>query len=230
MNYAKSVLRSIIAENLYQQDVIDSIKNHNPATIVYDDNDARHVNGKGERLIEPVAFGRTKKGNLCVRAFQPDGSSFRGRPAWKTFTLDNIKQWRTDRGSTFNEPPDMYNAEGRFNRNGDDLMDEVFVIADFNKRQEVIQPRANTNNQRVNQIPSKNRQSARQMSLTKEFGDNTYQPTSGPVTKGNNQSVNNNTKRVNNYDNVISNSPIYKTGGNDENNENENIENNGKSE
>jgi hypothetical protein len=97
----------------------------------YDSNDG-DPKGKLERItVQPVAFGTTKSGNPCFRAYQLNGSSESAEknegqlPGWRLFLLDRVvpNTWK-DSGKVFSEPP-MYNP------NGDKTMSEVFVKADF---------------------------------------------------------------------------------------------------
>ena len=93
-------------------------------------NDKQGGGGKSWRYIYPVVYGELKdrktgggSGNMAIRAFQPSGSSKRGRPAWKLFRLDRIVAWynqentendlthtfsKADLGALFNESGDKY--------------------------------------------------------------------------------------------------------------------------
>jgi len=47
--------------------------------------------GGGARLIEPHAYGLSKKGKELLKAFQVSGHSNSGHPTgWKTFRVDRI--------------------------------------------------------------------------------------------------------------------------------------------
>jgi len=47
--------------------------------------------GGGARLIEPHAYGASKKGKELLKAWQVSGHSNSGRPTgWKTFRVDRI--------------------------------------------------------------------------------------------------------------------------------------------
>lgn len=88
----------------------------------------------GGRLIQPYAYGLTKSGKPCVRAFQVSGNSLRGTPKWKLFLVERIKSWKnTD--MKFIEPPKeqgYFNAPD-YNSNGDLGMSTVIQQVKFNK-------------------------------------------------------------------------------------------------
>ena len=67
-----------------------------------------------------------------MRAFQPYGDTKTKTPHWKTFRLDKFEEWTPLKKRHFNEPPqEQYNAEGKYNPNGDGSMSEVLIQADF---------------------------------------------------------------------------------------------------
>ena len=124
-----SWLREILEESfLIREDafsftdaVVNAIENMHPARISYD---GPEQNGKGERIIYPVAYGTSTAGNPVVRAFQPQGSTSSEVPAWKFFRLDRIKSWRNDNSRTFN--PSELNG---FNENGDEQIETLQSIS-----------------------------------------------------------------------------------------------------
>jgi hypothetical protein len=125
-SYAENILRSILLEEVNQADVIDAIKKRHSVSITYDADNSSV--GHGQRIIQPVAYGKTKAGNLVIRAFQPLGDTKSRVPSWKTFRLDRINDWKPDNSKSFDEPPSNY---GLLNPNGDDAMAEVYLVADF---------------------------------------------------------------------------------------------------
>ena len=131
MDYAKRIVRELLLEEVAQNLVSYAIRKRHEVSFKYDsgDGDSR---GKLERItVQPVAYGITKAGNPCFRAYQLNGSSESAEkhegqiPGWRLFLLDRVvsNTWK-DSGKVFKEPP-MYNSEG------DKTMDTVFVQADF---------------------------------------------------------------------------------------------------
>jgi predicted DNA-binding transcriptional regulator YafY len=92
--------------------------------------DGDEPGGKGLRLIEPVALGRSKKNNLVVRAWDEEGASHRSylgtrpMPGWRLFKLDKIVSYKPS-GENFNTP------RPNFNSNGDKDMTSIIIIAKF---------------------------------------------------------------------------------------------------
>jgi predicted DNA-binding transcriptional regulator YafY len=120
-------LSGLITEMASLSDVQDSIKKNKVISIYYDGNDN---GGKGYRTIEPVCIGYSKKGNLVLRAWEREGSSWsaqnRGNnlPGWRLFRLDKI----------FTYQPTMDNfTEMRpgYNPSGDKSMERVIINAKF---------------------------------------------------------------------------------------------------
>lgn len=131
MNYAEKIVRELLFEEVAQNLVSYAIRKRHEVSFKYDSGDG-DPKGKLERItVQPVAYGITKAGNPCFRAYQLNGSSESAEkhegqiPGWRLFLLDRVvaNTWR-DSGKVFSEPP-MYNP------NGDKTMDTVFVSADF---------------------------------------------------------------------------------------------------
>lgn len=123
------ILQKVINESVNQNEVIDSINNHNFVEINYDD-EKYHITGR--RVIQPYAYGVTTAGNPCLRAFQISGATLRGEPKWKTFLLSRILSWNA-RKQTFNMPPPMQGYDtADYNEDGDGSMSQVYVQAKFN--------------------------------------------------------------------------------------------------
>lgn len=121
--------KKILKESVSPQNVIDAIKKRYEVKIRYEADDT--PKGKGERIIQPVAYGLTKAGNPVIRAFQPYGDTKTKTPHWKMFRLDRIQGWKGMPKKKFTEPPGDTGAEGAFNPKGDNTMSTVYVIADF---------------------------------------------------------------------------------------------------
>lgn len=77
-----------------------------------------HQYEPGMRLIEPHAVGRTKDGNLVLRAYQVSGASGSGEHNnWKLFRLDKV-QAANDAGDEFDGPRSGYNAQDSVMKGG----------------------------------------------------------------------------------------------------------------
>lgn len=120
-------LKSLISEAASLGDVQDSIKKKKVIVIYYDGNDN---GGKGYRTIEPVCLGYSKRGNLVLRAWESEGSSWSAKnkgnflPGWRLFRLDKI----------FTYQPTMDNfvdMRPNYNPNGDRSMERVLINAKF---------------------------------------------------------------------------------------------------
>ena len=131
MDYAESIIRSLLLEEVAQNLVTYAIRKRHEVSFKYNNNDG-DARGKQERIVvQPVAYGITKAGNPCFRAYQVNGSSESAEkregvvPGWRLFLLDRVvpNTWK-DSGKVFKEPP-MYNP------NGDKTMDTVILKADF---------------------------------------------------------------------------------------------------
>lgn len=120
-------LKSLISEAASLGDVQDSIKKKKVIVIYYDGDDN---GGKGYRTIEPVCLGYSKRGNLVLRAWESEGSSWSAKnkgnflPGWRLFRLDKI----------FTYQPTMDNfvdMRPNYNPNGDRSMERVLINAKF---------------------------------------------------------------------------------------------------
>lgn len=111
-------------------DVNDAIDSHRIVNIRYL-SDGGHE-AEGTRSVGVVAYGLTKSGNECIRAFEYRGDSL-GKvvPSYKLFRLDRITSWKPTR-ATFVKPPDEQREP--FNYEGDKSMASVFKVADFSRK------------------------------------------------------------------------------------------------
>ena len=243
-DYAREVMLSILKEEVVQNDVVDAIKNKYEVDITYGDG------SNGPRRIQPVAYGKSEKGNLVLRAYQTQGDSNTDPNGWKFFLLDRIGDWEPHKDSHFPEPPNGGN--GTFNPNGDEKMSEVYLVADFGDKTTGdyetaettptenpvtdVQQTTDTNIAGIDsqEVAAGNMQSISDMSKSQAFGDEQDIHTSGPVTKGNEATpapqepheaeINNKT----NYNNAMNNGPLYKgavSGGEEEPSDEDNINN-----
>ena len=122
-----SVFKSLITEIASVDSVRKSIEDKQKIVMYYDGDEP---GGKGLRLIEPVALGRSKKGNLVLRAWDDEGASHRGylgtrpMPGWRLFKLDKILSYKPT-GENFNTP------RPNFHPTGDKDMTNIIIIAKF---------------------------------------------------------------------------------------------------
>ena len=119
----------MLNESVDLKDVEDAIDNHTRIIINY--HSKGEDNNTGARVIEVYAYGLTKAGNPCIRAFQPYGDTTSRVPSWKFFRLDRISEWQPTK-QIFSKPADFYyKNEGDFNPNGDETMSIVYKVAKF---------------------------------------------------------------------------------------------------
>jgi predicted DNA-binding transcriptional regulator YafY len=122
-----NTLNTLILEVASRDQVSDAIKNKRVCVINYNGDEP---GGKGLRVIEPVAFGLSKKGNAVLRAWDREGAShtaYKGEkplPGWRLFRLDKMDFIRPTQ-ETFDTPKPGYNP------NGDKSMERVFINAVF---------------------------------------------------------------------------------------------------
>ena len=122
-----NTLNTLILEVSSRDQVFDAIKNKRVCVINYNGDEP---GGKGLRVIEPVAFGLSKKGNAVLRAWDREGAShtaYKGEkplPGWRLFRLDKMDFIRPTQ-ETFDTPKPDYNP------NGDKSMKRVFINAVF---------------------------------------------------------------------------------------------------
>lgn len=130
MSYLKTLIESIITEEINITKVTDAIRKRKPVKITYKADD--EPRGQGERIIHPVAYGVSKAGNMVLKAFQPYGDTKTKTPHWKLFRLDKIQDWNILwKRRSFDEPPGQFTADGDYNPNGDKSMATVYLSANF---------------------------------------------------------------------------------------------------
>ena len=127
----KSSLRGLLLEIASIETVQDAV-NGRKVCIVYYDGD--EPGGRGLREVEPVALGKSKAGNLVMRAWDREGASHTGYkgeqplPSWRLFRLDKMLSMKPT-GEVYNTPRPNYNFSG------DKSMTSVITIAKFNNAQ-----------------------------------------------------------------------------------------------
>lgn len=126
-------LKGLITEATSIQDVRDSIRNKKVIVIYYNGKDN---GGKGYRTIEPVCLGLSKKGNLVLRAWETEGSSWSAQndgnylPGWRLFRLDKIFTYRPTMDN-------FYTMRPFYNPKGDKSMERVFINAKFDNEENI---------------------------------------------------------------------------------------------
>lgn len=118
-------IKSFITETVSFDDLQRAIKSKDVIIITYDGDEP---GGKGYRTVYPVCLGRSLKGNLVLRAYEPEGASHsvaigkKVLPGWRLFRVDKTFTFRRT-GETFDTLPPDYNP------NGDKLMTTVYINA-----------------------------------------------------------------------------------------------------
>jgi hypothetical protein len=177
MNFAEQILKEILNEEVNIPYVSDAIKKKYEVELNYRaDEDEK---GTGKRIIQPVALGHSRSGNLVLRAFQPYGDTKTKIPKWKLFRLDKIEEWKPMKKRRFRRPPGkQFNAEGEYNPNGDGAMTDVLIQADFTGQEAYAQGTGkyaglkHANDERAEQKRSKNPYIDLQKNIKKSFDGN----------------------------------------------------------
>lgn len=118
-------IKSFITETVSFDDLQRAIKSKDIIIITYDGDEP---GGKGYRTVYPVCLGRSLKGNLVLRAYEPEGASHsvtigkKVLPGWRLFRIDKTFTFKRT-GETFDTLPSDYNP------NGDKLMTTVYINA-----------------------------------------------------------------------------------------------------
>ena len=122
-----NTFNQLILEVASRDQIFNAIRDRRVCVIYYEGDEP---GGKGLRVIEPVAFGLSKKGNAVLRAWDREGASHRAYlgkkplPSWRFFRVDKINFIRPTQ-ETFDTPRPNYNP------NGDKSMERVFINAVF---------------------------------------------------------------------------------------------------
>ena len=120
MNLFNSLIE-LLSEQVSNSVIKDAITNKHTCELRYMD-DEKLPQGSQVRVIEPVAYGYSKKNNPVIRAYQTSGPSLKVNekgiplPDWRLFRVDRIKSMKPKKGDgslflTFGEPP-LYNPVG----------------------------------------------------------------------------------------------------------------------
>ena len=118
---------NLLTEVASRDQIMTAIKDRRVCVINYKGDEP---GGTGLRVIEPVAYGLSKKGDPVVRAWDREGASHKAYlgkkplPSWRFFRVDKMDFIRPTQ-ETFDTPRPDYNP------NGDKSMERVFIIATF---------------------------------------------------------------------------------------------------
>ena len=133
MNLFNSLIE-LLSEQVSNSVIKDAITNKHTCELRYMD-DEKLPQGSQVRVIEPVAYGYSKKNNPVIRAYQTSGPSLKVNekgiplPDWRLFRVDRVKSMKPKKGDdslflTFGEPP-LYNPVG------DNSMDRMMYNSKF---------------------------------------------------------------------------------------------------
>lgn len=120
-----NTIKTFITEAVSFDDLQRAIRNKDIIIITYDGDEP---GGKGYRTVYPVCLGRSLKGNLVLRAYEPEGASHsvaigkKVLPGWRLFRVDKTFTFQRT-GEKFTELPSNYNP------NGDKSMSVVYLNA-----------------------------------------------------------------------------------------------------
>ena len=128
-------LTQLITEAASIDDIRKAIDQKQVCSIYYDGDEP---GGKGLREIEPVALGRSKKGNLVFRAWDQSGASHTAylqdphspKPGWRLFRVDRTTMFKPLRKN-------FTKARPGYNFDGDKDMTSIITIAKFDTRETV---------------------------------------------------------------------------------------------
>ena len=122
-----NTFNQLILEVASRDQIFNAIRDRRVCVIYYEGDEP---GGRGLRVIEPVAFGLSKKGNAVLRAWDREGASHKAYlgkkplPSWRMFRIDKINFLRPTQ-ETFDTVRPNYNP------NGDKSMERVFINATF---------------------------------------------------------------------------------------------------
>lgn len=126
--------KSLLTENVSEQEVLDAITNKYNVNILYDDfPDAVPSVPPSKRYIQVYNLAETKSGNKAIRAFQIFGGSKTTpkKGAWKIFRLDRIRGWFPTNVKFARPVSDLSSDIPRYNKMGDKTMSRVINKVDF---------------------------------------------------------------------------------------------------
>ena len=122
-----NTFNQLILEVASRDQIFNAIRDRRVCVIYYEGDEP---GGRGLRVIEPVAFGLSKKGNAVLRAWDREGASHKAYlgkkplPSWRFFRIDKMEFIRPTQ-ETFDTPRPNYNP------NGDKSMERLIINAVF---------------------------------------------------------------------------------------------------
>ena len=122
-----NTFNQLILEVASRDQIFNAIRDRRVCVIYYEGDEP---GGRGLRVIEPVAFGLSKKGNAVLRAWDREGESHKAYlgkkplPSWRFFRIDKMEFIRPTQ-ETFDTPRPNYNP------NGDKSMERLIINAVF---------------------------------------------------------------------------------------------------
>ena len=108
----------MILEAVDNQAIINSIKNRNVVSLFYN---GKNPGGIGDRTVEPVCLGYSKRNNLVLRVWDREGNSHTATigkqplPGWRLLRVDRIGYYNPTE-ETFTNPRPGYNRNGEIGR------------------------------------------------------------------------------------------------------------------
>lgn len=118
---------NLLTEVASRDQIMNAIKDRRVCVINYKGDEP---GGTGLRVIEPVAYGLSKKGNPVVRAWDREGASHKAYlgkkplPSWRFFRVDKMEFIRPTQ-EIFDTPRPGYNPTG------DRSMERMIINAVF---------------------------------------------------------------------------------------------------
>jgi predicted DNA-binding transcriptional regulator YafY len=119
--------KELLFEAVSFDDLQKAIKNLDVIVITYDGDEP---GGKGYRTVYPVCLGRSLKGNMVLRAYEPEGASHsvavgeKTLPGWRLFRVDKIQTY-IPTAEKFDE------VRPNYNKTGDKSMSRVIINSKF---------------------------------------------------------------------------------------------------
>lgn len=140
----QNVKRLRLNEWVSRDNVVDAIKNKDVVFIYYAGDDT--VN-KGYRTIEPFVLGRSKAGNLVLRAWQQAGATDRGNnptrkndeiPGWRLFRVDGITSLVKTLRKFESDPSYLSTNRPNYNPKDSQMTEIIMAIEPIPKGQETV--------------------------------------------------------------------------------------------
>jgi len=140
----RNVKKLRLTEWVSRDNVADAIKNKDVVFIYYAGDET--VN-KGYRTIEPYLLGRTKAGNLALRAWQQNGATDRGNsptrkndeiPGWRLFRLDGITSLVKTLRKFETDPAYLATNRPNYNPNDKQMSEIILAVQPVEKGKESV--------------------------------------------------------------------------------------------